>query len=269
MNVGGELIMLAIERRNKILSILQKESRVVVSDLSTTFNVTEETIRRDLEKLEKEGYAKKTYGGAIINENVNVDLPYTVRKKANVSNKQRIAEMISSLIEDGDHVMMDASSTAVYVAKHLKNKKNITLITNSIEILIELADMTGWKVLSTGGTLKEGSLSLVGYQAENMISNFHVDKAIVSCKGIDIEKGVTDSNEMDAHIKKLMFDAANVKILAADSSKFNRISFTKISDISDIDVLVTDSELDGKWIQTLHTMNVKTYYKENKTDVND
>lgn len=261
--------MLAIERRNKILSILQKENRVVVSDLSTLFNVTEETIRRDLEKLDKEGFAKKTYGGAIINESVSVDLPYTVRKKSNVSNKQRIAEIISSLIDDGDHVMMDASSTAVYVAKHLKNKKNITIITNSIEILLELSDMAGWKVLSTGGTLKEGSLSLVGYQAENMIRNFHVDKAIVSCKGIDMEKGVTDSNEMDAHIKKLMFDAANVKILAADNSKFNRISFTKICDLSEIDILVTDSELDDKWIQNLHSLSVKTYYKENKTEVNE
>ncbi len=263
----GELTMLAIERRNKILSILQKESRVVVNDLSTLFDVTEETIRRDLEKLEKEGFAKKTYGGAIINESVNVDLPYTVRKKANVTNKQRIAEIISSLIEDGDHVMMDASSTAVYVAKHLKNKKNITLITNSIEILLELSDMTGWKVLSTGGTLKEGSLSLVGYQAENMISNFHVDKAIVSCKGIDMEKGITDSNEMDAHIKKLMFEAANVKILAADSSKFNRISFTKISALEDIDVLVTDSELDEKWLQSLQSVNVKAYHKESNTNI--
>ncbi|MFV0342723.1 MAG: DeoR/GlpR family DNA-binding transcription regulator [Anaerocolumna sp.] len=254
--------MLAIERRNKILSILQKESRVVVSDLSALFEVTEETIRRDLEKLEKEGFAKKTYGGAIVNESVNVDLPYTVRKKANVTNKNKIAEMISSLIEDGDHVMMDASSTAVYVAKHLKNKKNITLITNSIEILLELSDMTGWKVLSTGGMLKEGSLSLVGYQAENMISNFHVDKAIVSCKGIDMEKGITDSNEMDAHIKKLMFEAANVKILAADSSKFNRISFTKIDNLEEIDILVTDSELDVNWIKNLHSMNVKVYHNE-------
>ncbi len=182
--------MLAIERRNKILSMLQRESRVVVSDLSTSFNVTEETIRRDLEKLEKEGFAKKTYGGAIINESLNVDLPYTVRKKANVTNKQYIAEIISSMIEDGDHIMMDASSTAVYVAKHLKNKKNITIITNSIEILLELSEVAGWKVLSTGGTLREGSLSLVGYQAEKMITNYHVDKAIISCKGIDMEKAL-------------------------------------------------------------------------------
>lgn len=255
--------MLAIERRNKILEILQKESRVVVSDLSGLFKVTEETIRRDLEKLEKEGYAKKTYGGAILNESSNVDLPYTVRKKANVANKQYIAEIISSMIEDGDHIMMDASSTAVFIAKHLKSKKNLTLITNSIEILLELSDVVGWKVLSTGGALKEGSLSLVGYQAEKMIGTFYVDKAIVSCKGVDIEKGITDSNEMDAHIKKLMLEAANMKILAVDNSKFDKISFTKISDLEDIDLFVTDSELNDKWKQTFESMNIKTMHKKN------
>ncbi|BCJ94611.1 putative HTH-type transcriptional regulator YulB [Anaerocolumna cellulosilytica] len=256
--------MLAIERRNKILAILQQEKRVLVNDLSSAFQVTEETIRRDLEKLEKEGFAKKTYGGAILNESLNVDLPYTVRKKANVSNKQCIAEIISSLVEDGDHIMMDASSTAVYAAKHLKNKKNITIITNSIEILLELSEVAGWKVLSTGGVLKEGSLSLVGYQAEEMLSNYHVDKAIISCKGIDIEKGFTDSNEMDAHIKKLMLNSANVKILAVDNSKFNKISFTKIGDLSELDVLITDSEPDDKWKQAMASAEVKVLYKENK-----
>ncbi len=257
--------MLAIERRNRILSILQKENRVVVADLSKEFNVTEETIRRDLEKLEKEGFAKKTYGGAIINESLNVDLPFTVRKKANVANKQDIAELIDSLIQDGDHIMLDASSTAVYIAKNLKNKKNLTLITNSIEILLELSDVVGWKVLSTGGVMKEGSLSLVGHQAEKMINSFHVDKTIVSCKGLDIDYGITDSNEMEAHIKKLMLDCSATKILAVDNSKFDKISFTKIGDLSDIDIMVTDVEPDQKWKNIFNTLNIENYFKTNES----
>lgn len=254
--------MLAIERRNKIYDILKKDGRVLVSSLSLEFKVTEETIRRDLEKLEKEGVAKKTYGGAILNESNNVDLPYTVRKKANVNNKKYIAELVSSMIEDGDHIMMDSSSTAVYIAKHLKNKKNITLITNSIEILLELSEVAGWKVLSTGGTLKEGSLSLVGYQAEKMISNYHVDKAIISCKGLDTENGITDSNEMEAHIKKLMLDSAKLKILAVDNSKFDKISFTKIGKISDIDIIVTDPKPDDKWQEEFKTLSIEAYYRQ-------
>jgi DeoR/GlpR family transcriptional regulator of sugar metabolism len=254
-------MMLTIERRNKILEILKKEGRVLVGDLSVMFCVTEETIRRDLEKLEKEGFAKKTYGGAIIVENANVDLPYMVRKESNVEGKEYIAEAISSMIEDGDHIMLDASSTAVYIAKHLKNKKNLTLITNSIEIMLELSDVTGWKILSTGGTLREGSLSLVGYQAEKMISTFHVDKTIISCKGVDIEKGITDSNEMDAHIKNLMFESTNMRILAADSSKFDKISFIKIEDLANIDIVITDSEPNDRWKKTFETLNIQVMYK--------
>jgi DeoR/GlpR family transcriptional regulator of sugar metabolism len=256
--------MLAIERRNQILAILQKENRVVVGDLAKTFRVTEETIRRDLEKLEKQGYAKKAYGGAIINESIHLDLPYKVRKKANVLNKQDIAELVHELVQDGDHIMLDASSTAVYIAKHLKGKKNLTIITNSIEILLELSDVSGWKVLSTGGIMKEGSLSLVGSPAEEMIRSFHVDKAIISCKGIDLDKGITDSNEMEAQIKKLMLNSANIKILAADSTKFDKISFTRIDKLSDIKLLVTDIQPDQRWMSALESYQIKCCYKNTR-----
>lgn len=253
--------MLAIERKNKILEILRKDGRVVVNKLSAMFGVTEETIRRDLEKLEKEGFAKKSYGGAIMVENANVDLPYMIRKESNVEGKEYIAEVISNMIEDGDHIMLDASSTAVYIAKHLKGKKNLTLITNSIEILLELSDVTGWKILSTGGAMREGSLSLVGYQAEKMISTYHVDKTIISCKGVDMEKGITDSNEMDAHIKNLMLGSTNMKILAVDQSKFDKISFTKIDDLANIDVVVTDAEPSDFWKKTFDSLNIQVLYQ--------
>lgn len=253
--------MLAIERRNEILAKLQQEKRVLVNDLSQIYNVTEETIRRDLEKLEKEGLVKKAYGGAVINESLNVDLPYNVRKKANIKSKQIIAEIVSSLIENNEHIMIDASSTISYVAKYIKTKKNITLITNSIEVIVELSDIIGWNIMSTGGLLKEGSLSLVGSQAEKMLTSFHVDKAIISCKGIDLENGFTDSNEIDAQIKKLMLKAAKQKILAIDSTKLDKVSFTQVGDFSDIDIIVTDKEPKQIWKQKLKANNIKLYYK--------
>ncbi len=249
--------MLAIERRNEILSKLQEERKVVVSDLSQQYNVTEETIRRDLEKLENEGLAKKTYGGAVLNESFNTDLPYTVRKKANVESKQKIAEAIAAMIEDGDHLILDASSTALFIAKRMKDKKNITVITNSVEILLELSDRNGWKILSTGGRLKEGGLALVGYQAERMVSTFHVDYAIFSCKGMDLERGLTDANESDAQIKKMIVKAANKTILAVDHSKFDRISFTQVCELSEIDMVVTDKEPDESWKQTFLSAGIE------------
>jgi DeoR/GlpR family transcriptional regulator of sugar metabolism len=252
--------MLAIERRNEILAKLQEDKKVVVSELSQFYQVTEETIRRDLEKLENEGMAKKTYGGAVLNESFNNDLPYTVRKKTNVRGKRLIAEQLSEMIPDGSTLILDASSTALFIAKRIKDKKNMTVITNSLEILLELSDRTGWKILSTGGILKEGGLALVGYQTEKMLGEYHVDMAIFSCKAIDMERGMSDSNESDAQIKRVMVHSAKIRILAVDSSKFGRISFMQIGGWSELDMVVTDQEPDEAWKRTWEDAGVEIVY---------
>lgn len=252
--------MLAIERRNAILSKLFTDGKVIVSELSAEFDVTEETIRRDLEKLDNEGLAKKTYGGAVVVQNFNTDLPHSVRKRANVELKQKIAERVSMLIHDGDCIMLDSSSTALYVANFIKNLSNITLITNSVEVLIELADKDDWNILSTGGSLKRGSLSLVGPSAEKMIRGFHVDYAICSAKGIDLSAGITDSNEKDSEIKRAVFASAQHKILAIDSSKFNKISLVRVCELGEVDTIVTDTEPSLAWQERLKSINVELIY---------
>lgn len=253
--------MLAIERRNRTMEKLQAEKKVVVSELSKLFGVSEETIRRDLEKLENEGLVTKSYGGAVLNESTNIDLPFNIRKNRNVDKKLKIADLMAERIHDGDMLMLDASSTAVFIAKKIKDRKNMTIITNSIEITLELADMHDWHVLSTGGIVKEGSLALVGPHTDQMIKCFHVDKAIVSCKGLDIEKGITDSNEMHAETKKTMFASANEKILAIDSTKFDRISFTKIGELKDIDMIITDKDPGEQWRTQFEKMGIECIYE--------
>lgn len=254
--------MLAIERRNAILEKLQAERRVVVSELSQLYKVSEETIRRDLEKLENDGFAIKSYGGAVINENANVDLPFNIRKKRNVISKQRIAELISSRIKDGTSIMLDASSTAVYIAKALKERKNLTLITNSIEILIEMFDAPNITVLSTGGAMREGSFALVGPQTDKMLNSYHVDMTIVSAKGFDLEAGLTDSDELHANNKKTMLHAGREKILAVDSSKFGKTAFTEIGMLEDITTVVTDVKPDEVWLQAFKELGIECIYPE-------
>ena len=216
--------MLAIERKNEILDKLRAEQRVLVSDLAEYYNVTEETIRRDLDKLEKEGYATKTYGGAILGNSTKTDLSYTIRNKTNVDAKNQIAALASRLIEDGDHLMLDDSSTSLYLAKKLKEKKNLTVITNSVELVVELNGIDGWTIILTGGRLKPDSLALVGDQTQQMLRRYHVDTAVMSCKGIDLEAGVTDSSEFHAQTKQSMLRCAKKKILILDSSKIDKVS---------------------------------------------
>ena len=252
--------MLAVERRNIILEKLQEDKRVVVSELSRYFSVSEETIRRDLEKLHKDGLAIKSYGGAILNEDTNIDMPFNVRKKHNITGKQKIAEMISGLINDGEHIALDGSTTAVFIAKAIKEKENLTVVTNSVEILVELSDVAGWNVISTGGAIKEGYLALVGPRVLEVLASYNVDKAVLSCKGLDMEKGITDANELFSQVKQGMIRSAGQLILAVDHSKFNKTAFSKISDMKSADIVVTDEKPDEGWLDFFAAHGIQCVY---------
>ena len=252
--------MLAIERRNAILSKLSLNGKVVVSELSQEFNVTEETVRRDLEKLDNDGLARKIYGGAVKVENYNIDLPFHVRQQTNVESKRKIATLIGEMVHDGDYIMLDSSTTALYVVQNILDRKNITIITNSIKILIELCNKPDWIIISTGGILKEGSLSLLGYQAEHMIRSHHVDLAVCSCKGLNQNLKISDSNDRDAEIKKAFFGSANRKVLAIDSSKFDKTSFIEICSINDISTVVTDQNPGDKWCEAIENADAELLY---------
>lgn len=254
--------MLALERRNSILEKLQEEKRVVVNELSQQFGVSEETIRRDLEKLEKEGLATKSYGGAVLNDSTSIDMPFNVRKKANTAGKQKVAELIASIIHDGDHIMLDASSTSVFIAKAIKDKSNLTVITNSIEILIELSDVSDWNIICSGGSLREGYLALIGPKTVEGLTRFNVDKAFFSCKGIDMQKGITDGNEMFSQVKQIMMDSAKETILAVDSSKFDKVAFSKLCDLKEMSAVYTDKKPDDRWLEYFASHDIPCVYPE-------
>jgi len=259
--------MLAVERRNLILEKLQDEKKVVVSELSTLFDVSEETIRRDLDKLDKEGLATKSYGGAVLNENASLDMPFNVRKKRNMKGKKIIGDLLSTLIGEGEHIIVDPSTTAVAIVKALKSRKKLTVITNSIEVLIELSDVTGWDIISTGGTLRENYLALVGPKATDVIKSFNADKVILSCKGLDMEKGLTDANEMFSQVKQTMLRSAKKRILAADYTKFNKVAFSKICDLDAIDMIVTDIRPSDEWMKYFEEKGIECLYgKEDDED---
>ena len=235
--------MLALERRNLILEKLQAEKRVVVSELSQLYDVSEETIRRDLDKLEKEGLAIKSYGGAVINEDVSIDLPFNVRKNQNVTGKQKMAELAASL-----------------VAKALKEKERLTVITNSMEILLELADVSGWNIISTGGVMKEGYLAFLGSKTDESIRSYYVDKVIFSCKALDLEWGIMESQEAFGSTKRAMIGSGRKRILVVDSSKFDQTAFSVAGSMKEVDIIVTDKEPTERWKKHFEKFNVKCLY---------
>lgn len=252
--------MLALERRNLILEKLQDEKRVVVSELSQLYSVSEETIRRDLEKLEQDGFATKSYGGAVLNENVGIDMPLNIRSKKNVAAKQKMAEIAASLIHDGDHIMLDASSTDLFIAKAIKNKQRLTVITNSIEIVLELSEVPGFNIISTGGSLKEGYLALLGPQTEEAISSYYADKAFVSCKGLNYEHGIMDSLELFTSVKKVIMASAAKCYLIIDSTKFDKTAFTRAGNIDQIAAVITDMKPDERWLELFEKKGIECHY---------
>lgn len=254
--------MLALERRNLILEKLQEEKRVVVSELSQLYGVSEETIRRDLEKLENDGLAIKSYGGAVINDNSSMDMPFNIRKNRNVAGKQRIAELASKLVEDGDHIMIDASTTGVFIARALKQKSRLTVVTNSLETVIELSDVSGWDIISTGGLLKEGYLALLGGAARAGVEKYCVDKLFLSCKGVSMDYGFMDSLEIFAEVKQSMIRASKKVYLAVDHSKFDQDSFCRIDTFAGLSGVITDQEPEAKWLKLFGSLGVECIYPQ-------
>lgn len=249
--------MLPAERKQKIQEIIIKEKKIYVNNLSSLFNVTEETIRRDLEKFEQDGLLSRTYGGAILNEDqTHEDPSFFKRATKNLEAKKIIAAKMLPYIKDGFTIMADSSSTVLEVLKLCKEKKNLTVVTNSIEALNILAN-SSINIILTGGTFSYNTMSLIGTISENTINKYNVDLALISCKGVDINKGFTDSNESEVIIKKSMIKQANKTFLLIDSSKLRKISFIKLLESKELDYVISDKEPEPDFIEFFHKNNIE------------
>ena len=235
---------------------IRLDRKVYVSDLAKTFKVTEETIRRDLEKLEGQDLLRRSYGGAVITESTSEDLSYKRRSAINSESKLAIAEKAARLIQDGDTIMMDSSTTCQALLQRLKGQKDITVITNSIRLMNDFMG-SGFKMICTGGTMRESSCALTGSIASQTLEKYYVDFTFISCKGIDREKGLMESNEEESEIKQIMIEQAKKAILLADHSKFGKTAFIKTCDFSKIAAIVTDADPGDAWKEFLATQQIK------------
>ena len=249
--------MLAVERRHAIFGILEENSSVTVTELSKRFNVSEETIRRDLTKMESAGLLQKTYGGAFLNTGMHLEIPVTMREHTYVEGKNIIGTISAQLIHNGDTIFLDASTTAVYLAEKILDKKNLIVITNALKVAETLARAPGIKVICAGGTLRPRSLTLVGKAAETAIATYFADKAFICCDGVHRVHGVTDANEKEAEIRKQMMFQAESSILIADATKFNKTSFVHMADFGEFDVMITDREVSPEWRTALEECDVE------------
>ncbi|CAH0262529.1 DeoR/GlpR family DNA-binding transcription regulator [Peribacillus simplex] len=248
--------MLVAQRHQKIVELVNERSSIRVTELSEIFSVTEETIRRDLEKLEKETKLIRSHGGAVSLQEDDSEIHFSERVITNVNEKKVIAYEAAKRVVEGDRIILDASTTAWYMSKALPNIP-LTVITNSTKVVMELSKKEKIEVISTGGRLLSKSLSFVGPIAEKSLTMYHVNKTFLSCKGIHLEEGLSDSNEGQALLKKKMIERSDAVILMVDSSKFGKLAFSLIVPPSEVDEVITDREIDEASRKLLEKRNVK------------
>lgn len=249
--------MLSIERREAILRQMQQKRTVSVDELSRIFFTSTATIRRDLERMSKEGLVKRTYGGAVLLDGRSSDMPLLLREGENISAKERIASEAVCLVADGNSIFLDSSSTVSRLAPLLAGFSGLTVVTNALKTALALGEYENIRVCCTGGTLREKSVSLVGETARSYIAGRNADIAFFSCRGLSLEKGITEASEEEAEIKRQMISSSKTRVLLCDASKVHSIFFYRICSITDIDVLISDADFTSEERQALQRRGIR------------
>jgi DeoR family transcriptional regulator of aga operon len=248
-----------VSRRAKILDELETKGQVTVSELSKMFRISEVTIRNDLSHLEKQNMLIRARGGAIKIKyyRMGMDPFITDKQKEYLKEKQRIANAAVGLIEDGDTIVLDSGTTTTEIAKNLERFKNLTIVTNALNIAIILSEYEGFNIFMPGGILRKKTLSLVGVMADDNFRKFYCDKLFLGVDGFDTSHGLSTPNSDEAHLNQIMINMAKKVIVVADSRKFLRRRFAFIAPISSVHVVITDSSAREEDISRLEKSGVE------------
>ncbi|MCT4597961.1 MAG: DeoR/GlpR family DNA-binding transcription regulator [Vallitalea sp.] len=249
--MGASKPLFAEERKEQIIKMVNEKEKIYVPEMSRIFNVSTATIRNDLNELEKSGRLVRTHGGAISIQNSGLELNTEQKKVKNSNSKLLIATQALEFIENGDIILIDTGTTTYQLATLLKEKRNITIVTNDIEIALQLEEVTGLNVILVGGMLRKGFHCTLGPFANKILSEISVDKAFIATNGIDTETGLYTPDTNQAAIKECMISCAREKYLLCDSSKFGRKSFSKFADVSDFDFIITDKQIEEEEYEKL------------------
>lgn len=248
--------MLQNERCIKIMNLLNQRESIEVKELSKILKVTGETIRRDLDKLEKEGKLYRTHGGAIKSSESQPEIPYFEREITNVTEKMDIAREALNYINQNDQIILDSSTTAWFVAKALPNI-SLTVLTNSIQLSTELAKKNKIEVICTGGILLQSSMCFVGRLTQSALSSYRVNKAFISSKGLHHHWGISEPNELAVMVKRKMVEISNEVYLLMDHSKFGVQDLIQIVQLDKIDWIITDSKTSSQQINDLKEFSTR------------
>jgi DeoR family transcriptional regulator, aga operon transcriptional repressor len=249
--------MLIDERRQHVLSLIQRDGRVVVGELSDQLGISRITIRKDLEYLQAKGLIHRTHGGALSTQSGALSDPsLTEKEKLHYKEKQRIAAEAVKLVQEGQCVILDSGTTTTAIARALRKFARLTVITNAVNIAAELTN-TDFEVILTGGTLRKNSYSLVGPLAEDVLAEMHADLLFLGVDGFDPRVGLTTPNVLESRVNRAMAQAARMVVAVCDSAKFGRHSLALIVPSTKIDIVITDSNVEAHYVEHLQKLGIR------------
>lgn len=249
-------MQLNTERLQLIERFINERQHVRVAELSKYFEVSEPTIRRDLQKLEEMGRIRRAHGGASVIEQAMPEPPIAQRVVECIEEKRRIGQTTAQLIQDGETIFLGSGTTTLEVARCLHEKKNLTVITNAINVAQCLSSNPNINVIITGGVLRHSELSMIGYIVEQTLKELHADKVIVSMRAVSVNEGLTNHNLLETMTDRKIIQLAREVILVADHSKFGKVSTAVVAPITAVHKVVTDTETPQETVQSLRAKGI-------------
>jgi DeoR/GlpR family transcriptional regulator of sugar metabolism len=234
--------VLPVQRRKRLLEIMSLDGGADVGRLASSLNVSAATVRRDLKFLADEGYLRRIHGGAILPSESTAFYPqYEKKIQQNQLEKVSVARAASARVADGDVVVLDSGSTTLMLARELRAKHGLTVITTDLKIALELGDVPNLEVIIVGGTIRARSYNTIGPFAEQMLEELHANHSFLGADAVDLRAGVTNATVPEVPIKRLLIRAGRVVTLLVDHTKFGRVGLAKVADLTEFDEIVTSA----------------------------
>lgn len=236
---------------------IYKNKTVSLAKLCEEFKMSKNTIRRDIDTLVDKGVIKKVYGGVTVNSQSNELLPFEDRTIKNNSAKTEIAKKAAEFIEDGDSIFIDSGTTTLSMIDYIDDKKNITLFTNSINVILKAISHENIDIICLSGKFSRTTFSFTGLTSSDILSSYNINKCFMACTGISLEHGATHTSPNEFKIKKTAVCKSHKKFLLADSSKFGVVSLMTFCDVKNLDYIITNDYPSSKYIDYFNSYDIK------------
>lgn len=252
--------MFAEERKREILKLLQVQGKVKTLALAERFEVSEPTIRRDINEMDEQGLLIRTHGGAIALEPAEQEPSFVEKSDRFLKEKEQIGRIAAAMIHDGDTVVMDTGTTTLMIARHMQ-AENVTVVTNSLDIAYELEHKPNIEILITGGIIRWNTRAMIGPVADAALERFRVDMAFIGANAVSLENGITTPNIGEADIKRKMMQVAKKTFVVLDHTKFDKTTFSRIADLNEISGIITDPGVSEETVRRYEQADVSIILK--------